>query len=66
MSNDTDTSYVFYFSVKDYMPMVKTVSYENGVLTPKQKLSPIFYKEFEMDRNRNSINSHNIPLKVNQ
>lgn len=37
MSNDTDTSYVFYFSVKDYMPMVKTVSYENGVLTPKTK-----------------------------
>lgn len=38
MSNDTDTSNVFYFWVKDCMPMVKVVSYQiNGVLTPKTK-----------------------------
>lgn len=35
------------------MPMVKTVSYQKmGCLHPKQKLNPIFYKEFEMNRNK--------------
>lgn len=48
------------------MPMVKTVSYQKmGCLHPKQKLNPIFYKEFEMDRNEQKFH-HDIPLKVNQ
>ena len=45
MRNDADTSNLcVYFWTKDYMPMVKAISYQiNGVLNPKQKAKPYLF-----------------------